>query len=281
MVFFVGLVSSLLMFAQQSLLPAAVGFAPGDWPKQDLERYSNLQHPDAYRQGELPTSATSSKAMIVSTTEPLAIHSGFEALRHGGNAMDAALTTSLAQISLSTGAAYSYAGIMLAVYYDASSGKVYTLNAAYNTVKGETDPMSIPAFGQHSGRTALVPGFEQNVPCCPRGVSAPSAPPAVGPRADGAEGGAQRPCSGRTSTTTSSGRQRNRRRGAGPRSIPTPRETTRVRPPPRSVTPAVRLRGTAESVMSGPMNGSRTWPPWVWPATRRSASTAPSEKSGP
>jgi gamma-glutamyltranspeptidase / glutathione hydrolase len=162
-VFFVGLVISLLIFAQQSQLPAAVGFAPGDWPKQDLERYSNLQHTDAYLRGQLPTSATSSKAMIASTSEPLAIHAGFEALRHGGNAADAALTTSLAQISLSTGAAYSYAGIMLAVYYDASSGKVYTLNAAYNTVKGETDPMSIPAFGQHSGRTALVPGFMAGV----------------------------------------------------------------------------------------------------------------------
>jgi len=151
------------MFAQQSLLPAAVGFAPGDWPKQDLERYSELQNPLAYMRRELPTSATSSEAMIVSTSEPLAIHAGFEALRHGGNAVDAALTTSLAQIALSTGAAYSYAGIMLAVYYDASSGKVYTLNAAYNTVKGETDPMSIPAFGQHSGRTALVPGFMAGV----------------------------------------------------------------------------------------------------------------------
>jgi gamma-glutamyltranspeptidase/glutathione hydrolase len=160
--FFVGLVTSLLIYAQQSLLPA-VGFAPGDWPKQDLERYSNLQRLDAYLRGQLPTSASSSKAMIVSTTEPLAIHSGFEVLRHGGNAIDAALTTSLAQISLSVGAAYSYAGVILAVYYDASSGKVYTLNAGYNTVKDETDPMSIPAFGQHSGRTALVPGFMAGV----------------------------------------------------------------------------------------------------------------------
>jgi len=42
------------------------------------------------------------------------------------------------------------------VYYDASSANVYTLNATYNTVKAETDPSSIPAFGSPSGRSALV-----------------------------------------------------------------------------------------------------------------------------
>ena len=100
-----------------------------------------------------------SKVMIAGTSEPLAVHAGLEVLRHGGNAADAALTTSLAQIALTAGAAVSYAGIMTAVYYDAASGKVYTLDAGYNTVRNEKEPHTIPRMGEHSGRTALVPGF--------------------------------------------------------------------------------------------------------------------------
>jgi gamma-glutamyltranspeptidase/glutathione hydrolase len=121
----------------------------------------NFQDPAA--RGQLPKTAESTKAIIASTSEPLAIHAGLEVLKHGGNAADAALSTSLAQIALSAGAAYSYAGIMTAVYYDAASAKVYTLNATYNTVKAEMDPRSIPAFGSHSGRSALVPGFMAGV----------------------------------------------------------------------------------------------------------------------
>jgi len=97
--------------------------------------------------------------MIAGTSEPLAVHAGLEVLRNGGNAVDAALTTALAQVTLTAGATISYAGIMNAVYFDAKSGKVHTLNASYNTVQNEKDPLSIPGLGEHSGRTALVPGF--------------------------------------------------------------------------------------------------------------------------
>ncbi len=101
--------------------------------------------------------------MIAGTSEPFAIHAGLDVLRHGGDAADAALTTSLAQIALTAGAAVSYAGILTAVYYDAASGKVYTLDAGYNTVQNEKDPNTIPGMGEHSGRTALVPGFMAGV----------------------------------------------------------------------------------------------------------------------
>jgi gamma-glutamyltranspeptidase/glutathione hydrolase len=110
-----------------------------------------------------PRSAVSHRAMIAGTNEPAAIHAGLEVLKHGGNAADAALTTSLAQIALTAGATVSYAGILTAVYYDAASGKVYTLNADYNTVRNETAPLTIPGHGQPSGRTALVPGFMAGV----------------------------------------------------------------------------------------------------------------------
>ena len=101
--------------------------------------------------------------MIAGTSEPLAVHAGLEVLKHGGNAADAALTTSLAQIALTAGAAVSYGGIMTAVYYDAASAKTYTLDAGYNTVQNEKEPLTIPRMGEHSGRTALVPGFMAGV----------------------------------------------------------------------------------------------------------------------
>jgi gamma-glutamyltranspeptidase/glutathione hydrolase len=101
--------------------------------------------------------------MVVGTSGPLAVHAGLDALKHGGSAADAALTTALTQVAVFAGATVSYAGLLTAVYYDAASGVVHTLNAAYNTVREERSPLSIPTMGEHSGRTALVPGFMAGV----------------------------------------------------------------------------------------------------------------------
>ncbi len=77
----------------------------------------------------------------------------------------------------------SYAGIMTMMYFDAATGKVYNLNAAYNTVKAETDAKALPGVdltellkdlrgGSYppSGRTALVPGFMAGVEAAQRRV---------------------------------------------------------------------------------------------------------------
>jgi gamma-glutamyltranspeptidase/glutathione hydrolase len=133
------------------------------WTQDEVAHYYEMQHPAAQSLGLLRTSAVAQRAMIAGTSEPFAIHAGFKVLEQGGSAVDAALTTSLAQVALTAGAAISYAGLMTAVYYDAKTATVYSLNAGYNTVKGETDPLSIPPFPQHSGRTALVPGFMAGV----------------------------------------------------------------------------------------------------------------------
>lgn len=103
--------------------------------------------------------------VISGTTGPAAVRAGLEALRQGGTAADAVITTALTQISLAGGAWVSYAGIFNLVYYEAESGEVFNINGAYDTVRGETEPMTIPgststgAKRQPSGRTALVPGF--------------------------------------------------------------------------------------------------------------------------
>jgi gamma-glutamyltranspeptidase / glutathione hydrolase len=135
------------------------------WTRKELDHYVALQTNsyDIEAKTPLASSANGSEGMVASLVAPLAVHAGVKVLQQGGNAADAALTTSLAQIALTGGAAISYAGIMTAVYYDSASNSVYTLNAAYNTVKDETDPLTIPGLVEHSGRTALVPGFMDGV----------------------------------------------------------------------------------------------------------------------
>ena len=111
-------------------------FSPDRWPQQDGDRYLALQavsYNDAPKR--LDKVAVSANGMIAGTSDPFAVHAGLEALRRGGSAADAALTTALAQIALTAGSTVSYAGIMTVAYYDASTAETYTLNAGYYTVQ--------------------------------------------------------------------------------------------------------------------------------------------------
>lgn len=115
--------------------------------------------------------AKSEAAMVVGTTGRQAQDMGLAALKRGGNAVDAALTTAFGQVVLSGGSWVSFAGVLNMVIYDAEKGEVACLNAAFNTVKGETDYQGVPgprpnalelkpdAIGHHNGRTVPVPGF--------------------------------------------------------------------------------------------------------------------------
>ena len=85
---------------------------------------------------------------------------GLKVLSEGGNACDAALTTALAQTVHAGGSYVSFAGVMVALYYEAQSGKVYSMDAGYNVPLEENDPLSIPPTG---GRSVLVPGFMAGV----------------------------------------------------------------------------------------------------------------------
>lgn len=49
------------------------------------------------------------------------------------------------------------------VYYEAKSGQIHVMNAGYNTVQEENDPLTIPPLGTPSGRAVLVPGFMAGV----------------------------------------------------------------------------------------------------------------------
>lgn len=154
-----GLAAMLILLALARAEGADPGSAPAlsprHWPKTDLERYSllNLIY-------DMPRPlAEGREEMIGGSSGPLAIHAGQRALEQGGTAADAAIATALAQIVLTAGSWNSFAGILYVVYYDSASGKVHSLNAGYNTIRAETDPLSIPLRPNPSGRTALVPGF--------------------------------------------------------------------------------------------------------------------------
>ena len=120
-----------------------------------------------------PPDTPTPRGMVTGTTGAQAIEGGVEILRAGGSAADAAMSTALTQICMAAGSWVSYAGLMTMVYYDAENGEVHNLNAAYNTVAAETDPLTIPGidlaggFGgfeaEPNGRTVLVPGFMKGV----------------------------------------------------------------------------------------------------------------------
>lgn len=133
--------------------------SPAHWSRTERERFIERNHDWL---GEKPL-ARGERQAIAATTGAAAIRAGQEALRQGGTAADAALTTALTQIVLSAGAWNSYAGIFTLVYYEAESGEIYTLDAGYNIPLGEDDPASIPGRPTPSGRTALVPGFMAGV----------------------------------------------------------------------------------------------------------------------
>ena len=141
------------------MTPSETNLSPKYWPAGELERFRVLNNTPG-----LPHPlAEGTKGVVAGTTGALAVRAGLEVLRQGGSAADAALTTSLAQISLAAGCWVSYSGIMTGVYYEARTGKVYSLNAGFNTVQGEDDPLSIPGLGKPSGRAALVPGYMAGV----------------------------------------------------------------------------------------------------------------------
>jgi gamma-glutamyltranspeptidase/glutathione hydrolase len=132
-----------------------VDLSPSAWPAGELEKYAKL----TLMSGVPKPAIEAKKSMVVAAHCPLAIRAGVEALRQGGSAADAALTTALTQVCLHAGSVVSYAGIFYMLYYDAKTGKTYAMHAGWKTVKEETDPLSIPVMGTPSGRQVLVPGF--------------------------------------------------------------------------------------------------------------------------
>jgi gamma-glutamyltranspeptidase/glutathione hydrolase len=150
--------------------PAAINLTSASWDAGEREKYMRAQGIDRTTAG----AASGMNGAVTVAYGAYAARAGLEALKQGGNAIDAAMTTALAQVALTAGAPISYFGIMSLVYYEAKTGKTFTMNAEWNTVAGEDDAASIPGgiqFGSDetlkgrdpSGRTALVGGFMKGV----------------------------------------------------------------------------------------------------------------------
>ena len=147
---------------------STVDLSPSKWNPADRERVEKLEM-GLFAPGVRSIDGRS--GLISNTGSPIAVHAGIEALKQGGTAADAAATVALTQIAVEMGSVVSYAGIFDMAYYDARSGKVYCLNAGWNSYRGETDPRTIPtedlrAIGINrqttagsEGRMTMVGGF--------------------------------------------------------------------------------------------------------------------------
>ena len=164
------------------IVPVAVALSlgadlsPANWLKAEREHLENIESQAWWSPLEART-FESSGGLISATVSPVAVYSGVQALKHGGNAVDAAATTALTQITMQLGSVVSYAGVFAMLYYDARDHKVYSLDAGYNSYLHETDPRTIPVSevgvlykstpnaieGGAKGRQTLVPGFMAGV----------------------------------------------------------------------------------------------------------------------
>jgi gamma-glutamyltranspeptidase/glutathione hydrolase len=146
----------------------AADLSPRKWKPEEKARAEQLENSPFPLQARV---IEGQSALVAATLSPIAIHAGLEALKQGGTAADAAATVALTQVTTALGSYVSYAGVLQLLYYDAQSGKVYSLNAGWNSYLRETDPKNIPvddmgrlAFGRKptegaEGRKTLVPGF--------------------------------------------------------------------------------------------------------------------------
>ena len=141
-----------------------LNLSPEHWPAGVLDAYhkqmlDNTNPAEALARTAHGFEVSGSQGIVATTSNPLAVHAGIETLRKGGSAVDAAITVALAQVVLHGGGATSFAGQMGLFYYDASKNTVESLNGSYATVLNEDDPLTIPPYGNPSGRAVLTPGF--------------------------------------------------------------------------------------------------------------------------
>ncbi len=115
------------------------------------------------RHVELRNMAISEHGMVAGLSEGWPVRAGIEVLKEGGNAIDAVFTTVLAQIVMSAGSAYTFAGTMSLLYYDATTNRVYSMGVPWRYPQEENDPLNLPPPGSLDGRTALVSGFMRGV----------------------------------------------------------------------------------------------------------------------
>ncbi len=122
-------------------------FDGSEWSRIEASRHARLNN----------------RGVIITTGPSQSIQVGIDMLDRGGSAADAALASALHRITLDMGFIVSFAGIYMMVYYEARTGKVYSLNACFKTPLEEHDPLTIPDHAIPNGRGVMVPGFMAGV----------------------------------------------------------------------------------------------------------------------
>ena len=147
-----------------------VNLSPLVWGEGEIEKYLKM---DTRNFPDNPV-AIGKNGAVTTTFHSAASRAGLEALNQGGSSVDAAMTAALTQITLNAGSVVSFFGVITMVHYDAATGEMVSMDAAWNTVQDELDPISIPGPKlvdvdamwnprEVSGRTALVGGFMRGV----------------------------------------------------------------------------------------------------------------------
>ena len=142
--------------SQLNRAASAVELTPPHWHEGMVERF--LEYHNTFETER--ALVTGERFLIAGLQSALGVGAGYQALLEGANAMDAALTAAIAQTVVQGGYGVSFAGWLALLYFDAETGGVHALNAGYNTLLEEHDPLSIPHYADGSGaRAVLVPGF--------------------------------------------------------------------------------------------------------------------------
>ena len=88
------LVTATLIFLKT--IRSDISLSPKTWPLDEFDRMERMTLNRFER--PKPLAVSNGKGLVAGTTEPFAVHSGMDALRKGGTAMDACLATALAGI---------------------------------------------------------------------------------------------------------------------------------------------------------------------------------------
>jgi gamma-glutamyltranspeptidase/glutathione hydrolase len=101
-----------------------------------------------------------SNIFVSTSSGTYAAQAGREILVNGGSAADAVAAASMVQIVDAAGTYVSFAGMMVALYYEASTGKVFSINGDYGvpTKKQGENLTSLYAQGK-LGVGVLIPGY--------------------------------------------------------------------------------------------------------------------------
>ena len=146
-----------------SALASQASLSPAEWPPGMLEKYTADNSVNCDPSCDHPlVEANMTQGIVGGTSNVLAVAAGARALEIGGNAIDAALATMLAQATLAGTAYVSYHGTTSIHIYNASTNTSSVVTALWGVPEhlnvSAVPPVQPPTTGP-DGSAVLVPGM--------------------------------------------------------------------------------------------------------------------------